>query len=68
VDGIVLKNDVPPDTVIMNKASHYPLLFGVTKVEALPELNNHDATYGMEAERRKELLKMFIHKYYRLEI
>lgn len=65
-DGIVVKNEVPSDNLIMNKASHYPLLFGVVKVEALPSLSNHDASYGMENERRRELLRLFINKYYRL--
>jgi len=66
-DGIVVKNELPPENVIINRISHYPMLFGVVKAETLPELSNHDATYGMENERRRELLKQFITKYYRLE-
>lgn len=65
-DGIVVKNELPPDNVIMNKISQYPLLFGLVRSETFPSLSNHDATYGMENERRRELLRQFINTHYRL--
>lgn len=64
-DGIVVKHSLPPESVIMNRISHYPLILGVVRAEFLPSLNNHDATYGLESERRRELLKQFIRKHYR---
>ncbi|CAL8107071.1 unnamed protein product [Orchesella dallaii] len=63
-DGIVVQHSLPSESVIMNRISHYPMIFGVVRAEFLPWLNNHDATYGLESERRRELLRQFIRKHY----
>jgi len=63
-DGIVIEEDVPEDT-IRERLSNYPILFGVVNCELLWGLSEHDAAYGMENERRREVLKHFIHKHYK---
>lgn len=40
-------------------------LVGVTKAEMLPTLNDHDAVYGLENEKRRDVLRAFVEKYYR---
>jgi hypothetical protein len=41
------------------------MIFGVTKAEFLPSLNDHDAVYGLEIEKRREILKQYIDGFYR---
>jgi len=53
------------EPLLRDRLSHYPLLFGVTKVEMLPVISEHDAVFGIETERRREILKTFIEKHFR---
>jgi len=51
--------------VLRERLANYPVLFGVTKTEMLPSLSDHDAVYGLENEKRRDILRMFVEKYYR---
>jgi len=53
------------EPLLRDRLAYYPLLFGVTKVEMLPSLPEHDAVFGIETERRREILKGFIEKHFR---
>lgn len=41
------------------------MLFGVTRAEILPTLGEHDAVYGLETEKRREVLKQLVDGFYR---
>jgi len=63
-DGIVIESGIR-ENILRDRLSHYPLMFGVAKQELLPYLSDQDAVYGLETERRRELLKQFIDGFYR---
>jgi len=63
-DGVVIEHGIR-ENILRNKLSRYPMLFGVTKAEFLPTLGELDATYGLETEKRREVLRQFIDGFYR---
>lgn len=63
-DGVIIEEGIR-ENVLRDRLSHYPVLFGVTKAEMLPVLSDHDAVYGLENEKRRDILRTFVEKYYR---
>jgi hypothetical protein len=63
-DGVTIEDGLK-EPVLRDRLSSYPLLFGVTKVEMLPYLGEHDSLFGIETERRRDILKGFIEKHFR---
>jgi len=53
------------ENVLKDRLGHYPMLFGVTRAEMLAQLNDHDAVYGLENEKRRDILRRFIDQYFR---
>jgi len=63
-DGVVIEHGIR-ENILRDKLSHYPMLFGVTRAEILPTLGEHDAVYGLETEKRREVLKQLVDGFYR---
>ncbi len=63
-DGVVIEHGIR-ENILRDKLSHYPMLFGVTRAEILPSLGEHDAVYGLETEKRREVLKQLVDGFYR---
>lgn len=63
-DGVVIEHGIR-ENILRDKLSQYPMLFGVTRAEILPSLGEHDAVYGLETEKRREVLKQLVDGFYR---
>ena len=63
-DGVIIEEGFR-DSLLRDRLSRYPLMFGVTKAEMLPYISDHDASYGLETEKRREVLKQFVEKFFR---
>lgn len=63
-DGVIIEDGIR-ENVLRDRLSNYPVLFGVTRAEMLPSLSDHDAVYGLENEKRRDILRNFVEKYYR---
>ncbi|CAG7785284.1 unnamed protein product, partial [Allacma fusca] len=62
-DGVIIEEGFR-ESLLRDRLSRYPLLFGVTKAEMLPYISDHDASYGLETEKRREVLKQFVEKFF----
>ena len=63
-DGVIIEEGFR-DSLLRDRLSRYPLMFGVAKAEMLPYISDHDASYGLETEKRREVLKQFVEKFFR---